>query len=607
MESNAAIITINENGIIQSVDKSCCFLFGYEFLELIGNNVTILIPSPYKEQHNSYLTSYHSTGVAGIIGKTRIVEALHKNGNSFPIRLSITEIKSPNARFYIATIDKLEDRAAVVTASLEGVIISCNQNCEEIFGYKVNEILNKNVSMLMPPPHSKNHDQYIENYKKTGIQKVIGHVRNVPAKHKNGTVFPICLQVNKVKIGEMELLRATIDRINLDIEAMFTLDESGVIESTNRNFILSLFGYENNELVGKNISFLIPQIHVTANEMEENKEKKRKTEIDWKEKLESRIVDVKHKDGSFFQVYLEVKKFATEKNEIKYSGRIKRAPDNPLELQDFSSDDEVLLKHKKANTGSMENYIGEYQLGEIIGKGAFGIVKVAHNKATGQKVAIKILQRDIMESSKVERALKEIEILRKLSHPHVVKLLDVILTDDRIYLIMEYVTGGELFEYVKHNSKLTESRARGIFLQIIDTLIYFHSINIIHRDINMKNILLDENLNIKIIDFGLSNFISEGLLHSTFCGTPAFAAPEMILGKKYSGPEVDVWSAGVVLYVLVSGKYPFSSISELINGTFIMPDFLSKSLSDLILSILVVDHVQRISLEKIRQHQWFTL
>jgi len=154
------------------------------------------------------------------------------------------------------------------------------------------------------------------------------------------------------------------------------------------------------------------------------------------------------------------------------------------------------------------------------------------------------------------------------------------------------------------NIKLTESRARVIFSQIIDTVTYCHSNSIVHRDINMKNILLDEHLNIKIIDFGLSNFVTEGQLHSTFCGTPAYAAPEMILGKQYIGPEVDVWSSGVVLYVLCSGKFPFSSIQELIRGNYTIPDFFSAELSDLLRSILVVDFEKRASLNAVRTHVW---
>lgn len=224
---NSTIVSIDAKGIITSVDKNCCRMFGFELEELIGHPVTVLIPSPYREQHDTYLANYAKTKVPKIIGKSRIVEGRHKDGGIFPIRLSVSEVGTGEEKVFIGVIDKLEDQSAQVTINSQGVIISCNQNVQELFGFKTNELIGKNVSVLMPAPHKENHDGYITSFLKGGSPKVIGKVRNVPAKHANGTVFPISLQVEQLKIGQLTLFRGKIEKVET-IEAMFTIDEAGI-------------------------------------------------------------------------------------------------------------------------------------------------------------------------------------------------------------------------------------------------------------------------------------------------------------------------------------------------------------------------------------------
>lgn len=210
---SSTIVTINKSGIIQSVDKNCCKLFGYEFEELIGNPVTLLIPAPYKEQHDTYLSNYNATKIPKIIGKSRIVEGQHKDGSIFPIRLSVSKIGEGDETIFIGMIDKMEDKSASVTINITGIIVSCNQNVEELFGYKANELIGQNVNLLMPTPHKEKHNSYIQTYLQGGVAKVIGKVRNVAARHKIGTVFPISLQVEQLKVGSIILFRGKIEKV----------------------------------------------------------------------------------------------------------------------------------------------------------------------------------------------------------------------------------------------------------------------------------------------------------------------------------------------------------------------------------------------------------
>jgi 5'-AMP-activated protein kinase catalytic alpha subunit len=256
--------------------------------------------------------------------------------------------------------------------------------------------------------------------------------------------------------------------------------------------------------------------------------------------------------------------------------------------------------------------IGHYCLGQTLGQGSFGKVKLAEHEITGHKVAVKILNRQEIETSKMDQKIvREIKILKLLRHPHIIRLYEVITTPTDIFMIMEYVSGGELFDHIVNNGRLQESDARRCFQQIIAGVEYIHHFRVVHRDLKPENLLIDREMNIKIADFGLSNLMTDGHFLKTSCGSPNYAAPEVISGKLYAGPEVDIWSCGVILYALLCGRLPFDedSIPQLFKkikeGNYVIPPFISRPCADLIGRILVVDPVKRITLEQIRKHEWF--
>ena len=256
--------------------------------------------------------------------------------------------------------------------------------------------------------------------------------------------------------------------------------------------------------------------------------------------------------------------------------------------------------------------VGHYRLSKTLGIGSFGKVKLAVHERTGYKVAIKILNRNkIKKLDMAEKVRREIANLKRFAHPHIIRLYEVLHTPSDIFVVMEYVSGGELFDYIVHKGRLSESEARHFFQQIVAGVEYCHYHHVVHRDLKPENLLLDEEHNVKVADFGLSNCMEDGAFLRTSCGSPNYAAPEVISGYLYAGPEVDVWSCGVILYALLCGSLPFDdeSIANLFKkikgGLYALPTHLSELARDLIPRMLVVDPLKRISLPEVRAHPWF--
>lgn len=255
--------------------------------------------------------------------------------------------------------------------------------------------------------------------------------------------------------------------------------------------------------------------------------------------------------------------------------------------------------------------IGNYQIVKTLGEGSFGKVKLAYHVTTGQKVALKIINKKVLAKSDMQgRIEREISYLRLLRHPHIIKLYDVIKSKDEIIMVIEYA-GNELFDYIVQRDKMSEKEARRFFQQIISAVEYCHRHKIVHRDLKPENLLLDEHLNVKIADFGLSNIMTDGNFLKTSCGSPNYAAPEVISGKLYAGPEVDVWSSGVILYVMLCRRLPFDDESipvlfkNISNGVYTLPKFLSAGAASLIKRMLIVNPLNRISIIEIMQDEWF--
>lgn len=291
-----------------------------------------------------------------------------------------------------------------------------------------------------------------------------------------------------------------------------------------------------------------------------------------------------------------------------------RRPPNSREDSGPSAPAQNLAQVPRSSHGQtrMKTRLGQYDIVKTLGEGSFGKVKLAIHKVSGQKVALKIISRQkLVTRDMAGRIEREIQYLQLLRHPHIIKLYTVITTPKEIIMVLEYA-GGELFQYILDHGKLREEQARKFFQQIVCAVEYCHRHKIVHRDLKPENLLLDETLNVKIADFGLSNIMTDGNFLRTSCGSPNYAAPEVVGGKLYAGPEVDVWSCGVILYVLLCARLPFDDeyiptlFKKIQSGNYHMPNYISSGAAGLIKRMLQVHPVNRITIEEIRQDSWFT-
>ncbi|KAH8488884.1 hypothetical protein Peur_059490 [Populus x canadensis] len=259
--------------------------------------------------------------------------------------------------------------------------------------------------------------------------------------------------------------------------------------------------------------------------------------------------------------------------------------------------------------------VGKYELGKTIGEGSFAKVKVAKNVETGDVVAIKILDREqVLRHKMVEQLKREISTMKLIKHPNVIKIFEVMASKTKIYIVIEFVDGGELFDKIAKHGRLREDEARRYFQQLINAVDYCHSRGVFHRDLKPENLLLDSHGVLKVSDFGLSalsqQLQGDGLLH-TACGTPNYVAPEVLKDKGYDGTASDVWSCGVILYVLMAGYLPFDETSlmalylKICSADFTFPSWFSSGAKKLIKRILDPEPLTRITVAEIIEDEWF--
>eukprot|EP00163_Fabomonas_tropica_P004184 TRINITY_DN136_c0_g1_i6.p1 TRINITY_DN136_c0_g1~~TRINITY_DN136_c0_g1_i6.p1 ORF type:complete len:476 (+),score=52.50 TRINITY_DN136_c0_g1_i6:493-1920(+) len=280
------------------------------------------------------------------------------------------------------------------------------------------------------------------------------------------------------------------------------------------------------------------------------------------------------------------------------------SPHSPLHLSELSLG---AMGERKAS-----DRLGQYRFMETLGEGSYGTVKMVIDRRTNEKYAVKILDKTLMDDAARKRALREISTLARLSHPHIVDFHEAIETDSHIYVIMEYVKNGELFDFIKENGPLPEELAAFFFYQIVEAIAYCHSRNYVHRDLKPENFLLDATWGIKVSDFGFCRHVSPDHARDirTACGSATYAAPEIFRGQPYDR-SVDVWSLGVNLYVLVSGMNPWGEKSyrrqkwRILNAEYAKLDGISPECSDIIARMIKADPESRPSLTQLLTHPWF--
>lgn len=282
-------------------------------------------------------------------------------------------------------------------------------------------------------------------------------------------------------------------------------------------------------------------------------------------------------------------------------------------MDSTSKSNAATSSQKDANNGQTL-LLGRYEVGKLLGHGTFAKVYHARNVKSGDSVAIKVIDKEkILKSGLIAHIKREISILRRVRHPNIVQLFEVMATKSKIYFVMEYVRGGELFNKVA-KGRLKEDVARKYFQQLISAVHFCHARGVYHRDLKPENLLLDENGDLKVSDFGLSavsdQIRQDGLFH-TFCGTPAYVAPEVLARKGYDAAKVDIWSCGVILFVLMAGYLPFQDqnimamYKKIYKGEFRCPRWFSPELVRLLTKLLDTNPETRITIPELMEKRWF--
>ena len=307
----------------------------------------------------------------------------------------------------------------------------------------------------------------------------------------------------------------------------------------------------------------------------------------------------------------------------------------PQKILDFfaTSDPEVLIKNESCPAYPSENFdiaeilegkkkkekekeykIGNYLIKKTLGQGTFGKVKLGIYLPSQEKVAIKILEKErILERDDEIRVKREFDMLSLFNHPNVILVAEIFESSDKFYTVMEYCDGGELFNFIVKNRRLSEEEAAFFYYQLIKGLEYIHSLGIVHRDLKPENLLLTKDHLLKIIDFGLSNYFKKGQssLLVTPCGSPCYASPEMVAGKKYNGFKIDLWATGIILYAMLCGYLPFEDrdnellFEKIMECKLEFPHYITNLSKDLIEKILVTDPDKRITIPEIKKHPFY--
>lgn len=260
---------------------------------------------------------------------------------------------------------------------------------------------------------------------------------------------------------------------------------------------------------------------------------------------------------------------------------------------------------------SLPAFIGKYNLGQTLGKGSFSLVKEGIDTETHAKYAVKIIPKSNMNTdADRERFEREVNVILKMNHPGIIKIINFLVDSNFFFLIMEFVDGGTLLSQLSAPASVNENSMKPVFKQILETVQYIHSQGIAHRDLKLENVLYDTTGNIKIIDFGFSRFANPGQLFATPCGSPAYAAPEVLSGQNYDGKAADMWSLGVLLFGLVTGDLPWKTSNkmgvyqQILKGQLDFPPGLSVLCTDLISKLLSPDPIERYTASESLKHPW---
>ncbi|KAM9127895.1 PAS domain-containing serine/threonine-protein kinase isoform 7-T9 [Pangshura tecta] len=659
---NKAIFTVDvrTTEILVANDKACKLL-GYSSHELIGQKLSQLISKPTQGIAEALGEDYvEADGYAAVVSGT-VVDVIGHSNEKIPVSVWMRKIRSKDNRCCVVVLEPVERLSASVSFRSDGEITSCDllfahlhgyTSLEEVVGHYITDLI---PSLQIPPPGRK----IPKNLK---IQRSVGRARE-------GTTFPLSLKLraslpdeDQVPVVEDGLLQECKTGSSTDysysatvwvftaISGLITLQQDGTICGINNSFALMLFGYEKKELLGKNITFLIPGfcnymdrtdesslLFPPLDDCMETENGRASGDIERAQQGDYCIAD--NSEGILFEVkrvelqdpaalfcvwvvrdLLQSQKEAAARTQLLLSS-LASSSQSIADLSTLSLGEVIRTMPLFENSQRAEDlerlracegdYAKKYDTVNLIGKGAFGFVWTARCKKDNKEVVVKFIWKEkVLEDCWVEdpelgKVTQEIAILLKLQHPSIIKVLDVFENGSFFQLVMEkHGSGLDLFTFIDNQPDLDEPLASYIFRQLVSAVEYLHCRNILHRDIKDENIIIAEDFTIKLVDFGSAAYLEPGKLFYTFCGTIEYCSPEVLLGNQYQGPELEMWSLGITLYTLLFGENPFSELEETMEAVLNPPYRVSEDLMMLVSGLLHAAPEQRTTLEKLVEDPW---
>lgn len=615
--------------------------FGYHAKNLKGNSIRLIFPRGIKPSANKNALSPRSQQPT--FGRTRNLVALHKNGkdtflvsvvlrektiltnedhsthstnnlsdthysphlappgkhHEHPLSHSSSNVQSNS--LILAVITPLErDIESMATIDDRGIVRSCNSTFLALFGYSTDEMIGRSIGSLisdlaLPVLKAIAREKMLPEEQRRIIGKGF-HV--VLGLHRDMTVFPMKFSVDELwhSSNTINPLQPTLNKqVSLKIfnaadgqviSSREEGDESkiqpGPTHTTSALPPVTLYQCTLQRLRAEEEQDLIKMLTETYRDLDEN------DQFSGRIPNESAIVSALAQGG-----------INVNRDNLSLEQKVKKEDEKPKETP--AGESPTTKRQQK-----LGSYTGAYVFDVTLGGGYFGKVKLAVHRLTGEKVAVKTLRKRQYDNIKMEYPPRELRLLKKLNHPHIYKLLDIVELEDRILMITEFCSGGELFDYMAKLDHFDDKESRRLFRQLVSAVDYMHLNGVVHRDLKLENLLLDENIDLKLIDLGLGNFFDRKKLLESFCGTADYASPELWQGKRYVGPEVDIWSMGVLLFVFLTGKMPFLSPRHAVMGDFFFPasPHVADSAKELIRRMLVADSSKRATMEEVRNHPW---
>eukprot|EP00039_Didymoeca_costata_P029261 m.23877 g.23877 ORF g.23877 m.23877 type:complete len:934 (+) comp7551_c0_seq1:202-3003(+) len=644
-----ALLTISTTGKVLIANQVACALFGYSSKQIVGKPLSMLVRKDTGGVGSGVVDDLlvdESGDVEQISG--RVVAGVHKSGREFSVSLWMRKISGGLTREkrYVCVIEQVirSEGKVFVSKTIDDKnteihsIVDCDDGFLNRFCLSREALRGSSVVELFPAL----------NMNDVGT----GKLQHITCHGIGATPIPCSVILQNAERETLEGKKrfapegvdvVVLVRVYTALSGLISCQSDGCIYGVNENFLMLLLGYAEQQIVGQNIQLLLPTFFEVTSPTGDFSTLSSNLDTS----AECMVCDgtystlAKHADGTELAVFFQVRSVKIENGDRIYciwlsadclTANLEESLVERLQVPDKTTEINVQVIEKEEFIHGEEGFNKRYKLLDKIGEGSFGFVSRCSALSNGELYVVKFIRKDkilpeswdisdknivnlppLKNDFKPGMIAREALLLKKLDHDNIIKAVDVTHNTEYFHVVMQihappHTPALDLFEFIESNPNIIDERAASfIFRQVVAAVSYLHDQNIVHRDIKDENVILNEKLEAKLIDFGSAAYMSEGKLFDTFCGTIEYCAPEVLLGNPYSGSELDIFSMGVTLYTLLYGENPFCDVEETLQGGFNPPFNASEPCESLMLWILEPDPSRRITIPELLVHPWVTM